>query len=440
MTDFELETEQIVLFLPLLEPKYIDLFVRHTREEFFSTEHHRIIYRTMLSLIESGQVVNPDTLIGALLKNGELEDVGGENYIYTGLDFPRSIDYEHRVKQLADFYLKRRLEELLQQKLEQLVEQQFPTDTILQQLIQELNELQISRQDTGLRKIRDILTEFWGHLEKISEQTGGLTGLSTGYAHLDQLTSGFQKGDLIIIAGRPSMGKTSFALNLAIHAAQAHHKVAFFSLEMSSFQLIQRILAILTGIELTTIRTGQLSKRHWAIIGETVSQLAQMNMYIDDSAGLKIHDIKSLSRTLQQQDGLDIIFVDYLQLLRSGRRYESRQQEVTYISQQLKELAKELDVPVVALSQLSRNPDRREDSRPQLSDLRESGAIEQDADVVMFIYREEVYHPEKAIENLAEIIIAKQRNGPTETVKFYFDKKCQKFRKIDEQSLTLVPF
>ena len=426
------DLERLVLGIPLIRPELLDMLISRVRKEYFTLEAHRILFEAMKGLYEKGLDITPDTLHDDLLKRNALAEIGGLPYLNRLVEHPPSVDYNQYLNRFAEAYLRRRFHTLLEQYLQANADPTTAPQELIRQLDTELNELAVSSDEKGLRKLKKPLKEVWHYLDQLGGEGVEVTGLPTDFYPLDQLTSGLQRGDLIVLAGRPSMGKTALALNIALNLARNHYKVAFFSLEMSAQQLLLRVLAIISRIELQKIRRGLFGESEWEKIGSAITQLSNLEFYIDDTAGVSVQDIRAQCRDLQRKiDGLDAVFVDYLQLLRTERRHESRQQEVTAISRHLKELAKELNAPVVALSQLSRNPDRREDNRPQLSDLRESGAIEQDADVVMFLYREEMYRPDTPRKGIAELILAKQRNGPIETLRFAFLKHIQRFEILD---------
>jgi len=264
------------------------------------------------------------------------------------------------------------------------------------------------------------------------ESKGGLTGISSGFKDLDTLTAGLQKSDLILVAARPSMGKTAFTLNIASYVGLHGHSVAFFSLEMSKEQLMQRMLCSEGGIDASRLRTGQLDEGEWNHLVETADKLSRAPIYIDDTAGITVMDLRSKARRLKAEHGLDLIIIDYLQLMqgRPSKNSDNRQQEISEISRSLKALARELDVPVIALSQLSRSVESRQVKKPMLSDLRESGSLEQDADIVMFLYREDYYDKDTENKNITEIIVAKHRNGPVDSISLFFQKEFTKFRDL----------
>ena len=300
-----------------------------------------------------------------------------------------------------------------------------------------------NRKNAGdFRHIKDVLVQTYDNIELLHTRKGDVTGIPTGFRDLDKMTAGFQRNDLIIVAARPSVGKTAFALNIAQNVAtKTDENVAIFSLEMGADQLVMRMLCAEGNIDAQVLRTGALEAEDWRKLTMAMGSLSNAGVFIDDSPGIRVNEIRSKCRRLQQEHGLGMIIIDYLQLIQgSGRAGENRQQEVSEISRSLKGLARELKVPVIALSQLSRGVEQRQDKRPMMSDLRESGSIEQDADIVSFLYREDYYDKETENQNIIEIIIAKQRNGPTGTVSLAFAKEYNKFVNIDwSQHQAAVP-
>ncbi len=403
------EAERSILGAILLDNLSYNQAAEHLKPEDFLLDSHRRIYARMVDLAESSRAIDQITLGEELDRHGEFETIGGYAYI-SGHTATAAIA---RASEQSDS-----AEDIL-------------NDTEAQ--IFQLSEKRIGR---GFMGVQEIIRESFGSIDALLQRGRRITGLETHYSDLDQLTSGFQKSDLIIIAARPSMGKTAFAMNIAENAAIEDQKtVAVFSLEMSKEALLQRMLCSAARVDSHRFRTGSLWQDDMRKITQAVEKLAQAPVFIDDTPGIGVSEMRAKARRLLQSRGaLDLIVVDYLQLMSGGgRRYENRTQEVSAISRGLKALAKELAVPVVALSQLSRAPESRgaSDHRPQLADLRESGSIEQDADVVAFIFREEVYKPDDPeLDGVAELIVRKQRNGPTGTVKLAFLKSSTRFESL----------
>ncbi|MGZ6250795.1 MAG: replicative DNA helicase [Candidatus Chromulinivorax sp.] len=390
---------------------------------------HRAIYQAITSLAQHNQRIDMITLQHQLEVQKELDVAGGVVYL-VGLqeDIP-SVGLIEQHAQIVKG--KSTLRSLINSSVTIITECYNQADkdieTIIDQAEQKIFEVSTKTAQKDFVQLDIWLRKTFQHLSSIKSSSKGVTGVSSSFEQLDNMTSGFQKGDLIILAARPSMGKTAFALNLAVNAAKNKMSIGFFSLEMSAEQLTLRLLSTESGIGHHHIRNATISSEEWIELTHVAADLAEMKFFIDDTAGISIMELRAKARKLKAKHGVDMIVVDYLQLLHSSKRHENRHQEVSEISRALKALAKELGVPVIALSQLSRAVDSRVDKRPLLSDLRESGAIEQDADVIMFMYRDIVYNPETENPAGAELIIGKQRNGPTGTVPLQFIRELTKF-------------
>jgi replicative DNA helicase len=392
----------------------------------------------MIGLFERGAEINPILIGEELKKESALEAVGGISAV-TNLTYglPHATNITHYAKVVRGKSLLRRLVKTASKITNEALEEEDEPEIILDHAEHAIFELADERIRQGFTHVKPVAEALLDKIQEMEGRSVVLTGLTTGFAELDEKTSGFQRSDLIIIAARPSMGKTSFAMMLAQNAAiQAGAVVGIFSLEMSKESLVMRMLCSQGNIDAQRFRNGFLSRAEWAQIAKSLGTLADAKIFLDDTAGITVLEMRAKARRLAaEQKRLDLIIVDYLQLMSgSARRTESRQQEVSLISRELKGLAKELNVPLVALSQLSRAPESRSEHRPQLSDLRESGALEQDADLVAFIYREETYKtPEERLsipedkKNVAEIILAKQRNGPTGTIELRFVPSSMRF-------------
>jgi replicative DNA helicase len=440
-----LEAERSVLGAILLDNDVFPQAAENLRSEDFYLDSHRRIYGRMQELNETGRPIDLITLTEELGRHKEVESVGGVAYLSSLTEgLPRRENIEHYVKIVKDKALLRGLVHAAQAAMARALEQAEPTEEILdgaESAIFRISESRIGRAFLG---IKEIVKESFGSLDQLYERGQRITGLETHYSDLDKLTSGLQRQDLVIIAARPSMGKTAFAMNIAENVAVNNAKVVgIFSLEMSREALLLRLLCSQARIDSSKLRGGFLGKEEFHKLSAALGVLADSPLFIDDTPGISLHEMRAKARRLQQREGkLDLIVVDYLQLMSvspasGGRRFENRTQEVSAISRGLKALAKEMNVPVVALSQLSRAPESRGgDHRPQLSDLRESGSIEQDADVVVFIFREEYYKPDDPeLEGVAELIVAKQRNGPTGNLKLAFLKNCTRFETLAGQGL-----
>lgn len=428
------EAEQSVIGAVLLEPQALITAAEVLMPEDFYRVAHQKIFTTMLSLSDKGQPIDLVTVTEELTAKKELEDVGGISYLTEIANaVPTAANIMHYAKIVEEKSLLRRLIRVATQ----IVEDGFTREDEVEELLSEAekNMMEVSnRKNAGdFKHIKDVLVQTYDNIELLHTQQGEVTGIPTGFTDLDKITAGFQRNDLIIVAARPSVGKTAFALNVAQNVAtKTSENVAIFSLEMGADQLVMRILCAEGNIDAQVMRTGSLEAEDWRKLTMAMGSLSNAGIFIDDSSGIRVNEIRSKCRRLQQEHGLGMVIIDYLQLISgSGKSGENRQQEVSEISRSLKGLARELEIPVIALSQLSRGVEQRQDKRPMMSDLRESGSIEQDADIVSFLYREDYYDKETENENMIEIIIAKQRNGPTGTVTLAFAKEYNKFVNVD---------
>jgi len=431
------DAEKSVLGAVLLDKDALYEVLEVLKPEDFYSEMHREIYSAVVELYRKGQPVDILTLSEELKKRKSLEMVGGRAYIAMLSGFvPSTSNAGEYAKIVAEKAILRKLIGTASEIIEKGYQEKTDSAEVLEFAERGIFEVAQSRQKKDYAPIKDIL---WNNIAKIDEMSkleGNITGLTTGFIDLDAKTSGLQKSDLIMLAARPSMGKTAFALNIAQQAAiKAKAKVLIFSLEMSREQLGQRMLSMESRIEMQKLKTGNLERRDWDQIHIALDILSRTNIYIDDTPGITATEIKNKCRRLKAEKGLDLIVIDYLQLMTFEGRAESRQQEITSLSRFLKQLAREMDCPVLVLSQLSRAPEQRTDHRPILSDLRESGSIEQDADIVMFLYRDEYYNPETTDKpNICEVIIAKHRSGPTGSIELTWLGKYTRF--VDKSRLT----
>jgi len=397
--------------------------------DHFYKEAHRKIYAAMLTLDNAGQPIDTLTVIDQLKKTKDLEAVGGAYYI-TGLveAVPSVSNVETYARIVLEKALLRRLITVSHDISQKAFDDQLDLDDILDTAEQEIFQLSENRLRGGFEPIKNVMIETFEMLDKISAHKGSVVGVPSGITELDKKTAGFQDGDLIIIAGRPGMGKTALALTLARNAAvDAKLAVGIFSLEMSNKQLAMRLLCSEARVDSHLVRTGSLPKTKWQELSRHVSKLTDAQIYLDDTPAITVLELRAKARRLKHEHDVKLVIVDYLQLMQGPKGAESRQQEISIISRSLKALAKELDIPVIALSQLSRAVENRTDKHPVLADLRESGAIEQDADVVIFLYRPEFYNKDPDLEGKAEIILAKQRNGPTGVVSANFIGRYTRF-------------
>lgn len=431
-----IEVEQAVLGAMLLDNRAVGRAIELLDQVYFYHPPHSKIFDAIIALYERNEAVDQLTLGEELKKRGHLEEVGGVVYLATlASEVATAANIDHHAKIVLEKGLTRSLIEATSEIAERAYEERSDAQELLdwsEQRIFSLSEKQLSQ---GFEGIDDVLHETFEQIELAHNRDSSVTGVDTGFADLNDMTSGFQNGDLVIIAARPSVGKTALAMCLARNAAVSAGKgVAIFSLEMSKQQVAQRLLCIETRIDLHKLRTGRLRDDDWLHLTRNVTTLAQAPIYIDDAPGITVLEARAKTRRLMRERGIGLVIIDYLQLMTSRDSINSREQEVSSISRGLKGLAKELNVPVVALSQLSRATESRTDRRPQLSDLRESGSIEQDADVVMFIYRPDLYGlttgDGASLESVAEIIIGKQRNGPTGSVNLMWNAPCASFETL----------
>jgi replicative DNA helicase len=413
----------------------------------FFREAHRRLFRAMIRLSERGDVIDVITLSEELKKTAELEAAGGLPYLAELLDaVPTAANIEYHAKIVREKALLRNLIEASSIIIRDAYEQgERSVDEILDEAEQRVFQVAQSHERGGFVRIKEILWPTFEHIEHLQQSKTGITGVPAGFPDLDRMTTGFQRGDLCIVAARPSMGKTSWVLNVAQNAAIEHEvPVAIFSLEMSKEQLVQRFLCAEGRVDSQRLRRGQLSADEYQRLAAAAGHLNTASIWIDDSPGNTVLEMRAKARRLMAESRFGLLVIDYMQLMSSHRSSESRTQEVSEISRGLKALARELEIPVIALSQLSRAPEQRTDRRPQLSDLRESGSIEQDADLVMFLYRPEYYFGPidkdgTSVEGKAELIIGKQRNGPTGTVELYFHKEYTRFDSVTGRPFPEAP-
>lgn len=424
------EAEQSVLGSILLDKDAMITSAEVLKAGDFYKDAHKIIYESMLNLNENNEAIDLITLKTDLEKRKYLEAVGGLSYLTSLTTVPPTTV---NVKNYADIVKEKSILRQLINSSNEIISLGYDGDLPIQDIMGEAEKkiFDISQEKTGndFIAVKDILNSVYSSIEELYRNKSELTGLDTGFKDLNKRINGFQKSDLVLIAARPAMGKTAFALNLVTNAAiKAGASVAVFSLEMSRDQLVQRLISSISNVNIQNIKTGNIADDEWIKIAESMSILSNLDIYIDDTPGLKISELRSKCRKLKLEKGLDMIMIDYLQLMEGEGRNENRQQEISKISRSLKMLAKEMHCPVVALSQLSRRADQGTDHRPKLSDLRESGAIEQDADLVMFLYRDEYYDADSEKKNIGEVIISKNRHGKTDTIELVWMGEVQKFK------------
>ena len=433
------ESERAILGSILLDNSLIAQAVEQLKPEDFYVPSHRRTFQAMVFLFEHASEINPVLIAEDLKRDNSFEALGGMIYL-SGLTYglPHVTTVVPYAKVIRGKSLLRKLVRTAEKITAEALAEEDEAQDILDNAEHAIFALADERIRQGFEHIKHPAERVLEKAEAVEHRDLVVTGVATGFRGLDTLTSGLQKQDLVVIAGRPSMGKTSLALALGQHAAiESNAVVGIFSLEMSAEALAMRMLCSEANVDAQKFRSGFLSNEEWARLGKALGKLADARIFIDDTPAISVLEMRAKARRLAtEQKQLDLIMVDYLQLMSgSSRRVESRQQEVSQISRELKALAKELNVPLIALSQLSRAPENRTDHRPQLADLRESGAIEQDADVVAFIYREEVYNRSDDNKNIAELIVAKQRNGPTDTVYLAFLNQFAKFTDLEREAL-----
>lgn len=432
-----MEAEQAILAGILINNDALTEVLDTLEPENFYREAHACLFEGMIGLYKKNEPIDVITLSYHLTENNLLEKAGGVEFIYSLADaVSTSSGTTYYAEIVRDLSVRRKLISQCSIISDACFENTQKTDELLDMAEQSIFDIAEEKVGEGLVPLEGIIKKSFKKLESVAENEGFVTGMPTDFEDFDRLTAGLQPSDLIIVAGRPSMGKTSFALNIGYNAVSKTGKgVAIFSLEMSQLALGVRLLGFHAGIDAMKLRTGFLRDEDWLKLTESANHLSELPIYIDDTSGLSTLDMKARCRRLMKKCDLGLIIIDYMQLIQGRRSAESRQLEISEISRSLKALAKDFNVPVMALSQLNRKVEDRPNKRPQLADLRESGAIEQDADVIVFIYRDEVYHPtSEENANIAEIIVAKQRNGPTGYFKLTFQKETTRFRNYAKES------
>ena len=434
----DLVAEQSVLGAVFISPETMTSLADELTPDDFYKPANKIVFKTMLSLLEKGEPIDATTMVSALTNQGDISNIGGMTYVVELVNStPTSKNVEHYAKLVKEKAMLRKVIADLSESLSSAYQGDVSISDIIAKTEKSMLDISNQNAGTGFRNVADILDTHMQIVETRSQTDGFVTGLSTGFVGLDKITTGLHEGNLIILAARPAMGKTALALNIAKHVATVERKPAvIFSLEMGAEELIERMVASEGMVPGYHLKTGNLSTDEWKRLVHAQSNLYDVPIFVDDTAGIRISEIRSKARKLSQEmGGLGIIIIDYLQLI-TGSKRENRQQIVSEISRELKILAKDLRVPVIALSQLSRSVEQRQDKRPMLSDLRESGSIEQDADIVAFLYRDAYYQKEHAdsqeANNVTELILEKNRHGSLGTVKLYFHKEYTKFSNVEE--------
>jgi replicative DNA helicase len=424
-----LDAERSALGSILLEKDAFYKCIEMLRAEDFYREAHRVIFEVVTDLTNRNEAVDIITVSEELKQRNMLEKIGGLPYLTNLANaVPTAANVEYYAKIVREKSLLRSLISAAGQIMSMGYQASEDIETILDESERQIFQITQQRSTKGYINLKEILARTFEHIEEIHNTKGGITGLPTGFIDFDRMTAGLQRADLIILAARPSMGKTTFALNIANHVAgELKIPVVLFSLEMAKEQLALKLLCSEAGVDSHRIRTGTLRDEDWSKIAGALGRLSEGAMFIDDTAGITVMEIRAKARRIKAEHGLGLIVIDYLQLMQSRGRAENRQQEVSEISRSLKSLSRELEVPVLALSQLSRAVEQRADKKPNLSDLRESGSLEQDADLVAFLYREDYYNPDSDHKNVTELNIAKQRNGPTGAVELIFHREFSRF-------------
>jgi len=440
MAPHNLEAEEAVLGSLLIDPDAIFRVAPFLSPEDFYREKNGWIYRAILDLHERREPADFVTLCDELERRGQLEEVGGAAYITSLINaVPTAINVEYYAHIVERTALRRRLLKAAGEIASLAYEEAEDIEEVIDRAEQTLFSVSERRVARELVPIKQVLREYYDRIDYLYQHRGELIGVPTGFTKLDKLLGGLQRSDLVIIAARPGVGKTSLVLSIAQNAARKYgQRVALFSLEMSAEQVVQRMVSAETGIDSHRLRLGDLRDEEWPRFVQATGVLSEAPIFIDDTPAISALQLRTKARRLHAEHGLDLIIVDYLQLMRGDYRAENRVQEISYLSRALKSLARELNIPVIACSQLSRAVEQRQDKRPILSDLRESGALEQDADVVIFIYRDEIYNPDTEYPNIAEVIVAKHRNGPTGRVPLFFKKELAQFLEVETMREEMV--
>ena len=423
-----IEAELSVLGAMMLKKEAVTQAIELLRSDEFYRQAHRVVFEAMESLVREGEPVDIVTVTESLRKSGLLEQVGGITFLANLTNsVPSTANLAHYAKIVKEKAILRSLIDVSTEIAGMAYEGSEDIAVQLDGAEQKILAIAGGRTTGTFTPIKDVVFDAMDRVNQLAQSKGGITGLSTGLATLDSVTRGLQKSDLIIVAARPAMGKTAFVLNLATHVALQGGTVAFFSLEMPREQLMHRIFCAEGQIDATHLARGELDEEEWSRLVKVADRMIKTNLYFDDTSSTTVMDIRTRARRLKAERGLDLIAIDYLQLIQAPGRAENRTLAVAEMTRSLKVLARELEVPIVVLSQLSRATEGRSDKRPMLSDLRESGSLEQDADIVMFLYREDYYEKETDRQNITEVIVAKHRNGPVDTVSLFFQKEFTKF-------------
>ena len=439
-----IEAEQSVLGAIIIDNECLESVMEIITADEFYREAHRLIYGCIVKLHSEKQVIDMVTLVNLLRKDNKMSDVGGVAYVMSLANaVPTAANATFHANIVHEKYVLRQMIKVGTEICAMGYEEVDDAATLLDKAESKIMEISSKRTSKGFTNVGEALMKTTEMLQELASNKGKLTGISSGFKDVDNLTSGLHASDFIILAARPSMGKTAFALNIVQNVGLRSKRkdgkscsVAFFSLEMSTSQLVNRMICAEAGIDAQNLRTGQMSDKDWENLWNVCDKMYDTKIYINDTPGITVMEMRGLARRLKAEQGLDLIVVDYLQLMQgNGSSKGDRQQEVSEISRSLKALARELDVPLIALSQLSRSVEARQSKRPMLSDLRESGSLEQDADIVAFLYRDDYYNPDSEDANITELIVAKHRNGPVDVVKLFFHKQLTKFVDLARKDL-----
>ena len=431
----DVEAEQAVLGSMLTDKEAVISAIEVLKVEDFYREDNKAIYTAILNLYQNGEPIDIITLKSELLAEGTFEKIGGLEYLASLPDkVPTTANVQKYIKIVQEKATLRALIKTANEILEQGYNPTEELSDIIDSSERKIFNIVQNKNQKGYSPIKDVLIETFTKLEELYNRKQHVTGVPTGFTDLDYKTAGLHNSDLILIAARPAMGKSAFALNIAANAAlKANTGVVIFSLEMSKDQMVNRIMCSEAMVDSNKVRTGKIEEDDWIKLASSIGPLSESEIYIDDTPGISVMEIRAKCRKLKMEKDIGLVVIDYLQLVQGSKRSTSREQEISEISRSLKILAKEINVPVIALSQLSRAPEQRPDHRPMLSDLRESGAIEQDADIVMFLYRDDYYNPDTEKRNIAEVIIAKHRGGSTGTVELLWLGNYTKFANLDKR-------
>jgi len=436
-----LEAEQAVLGAILIEPKALHSVASFLSADDFFLKRHEHIWNAFTRLQERNDAIDYVTLARELQDMRVLDEIGGLAYL-TSLanNTPTAVHVEVYGEMVARAATRRKMLAAADNIRQFALDEELPIDKVINEAEQALFSVSNSQIKREFVPIWEAASEYYDEIEKLLEIGAGTIGMPTGFGDLDGLLGGFQKSDLIVFAGRPGMGKTSWMLSVALNVARRDRRVAIFTMEMGVEQMIQRLISMETGIRVGQLRTADISAREHTRLTEAIGRISNLPLFLDDTPSITPVEMRTKCRRLQHEYGLDIVMVDYMQLMSAGRAYENnRVQEISYISRSLKELARELNVTVLSTAQLSRAVEQRQDKRPQLSDLRESGTIEQDADAVLFLYRDEAYNPDTTeFPNQADVLLSKHRHGPTGTVQLFFEKSFTRFRDVKKVNLNLA--